>query len=165
MLVALCKRHDRQLWRCCSTRLWRSWQPTKQNLELCTGRSLAALGKVAVAKRQKLWARQARLRLISALGGCCAFCHSQDDLQFDCLEPAGHRHHALEPSARISFYRREARRGNLRLLCADCHCEHHKTKRNQSGKTSSLVGHEPPGTIISTGLVYSSKNTIKDGEQ
>lgn len=73
-----------------------------------------------MAKRQRIWARQARLRLISEYGGRCQRCGSTTALHFHVVSQE-HSHHRLGIAGRTIFYRREAARGNLRLLCADCH--------------------------------------------
>jgi hypothetical protein len=73
-----------------------------------------------MGKRQKEWARQARFRLQFLLGGQCRKCGSVETLCFDCIEPRGDFHHRLDTSARMSFYHREHKAGNLQLLCAEC---------------------------------------------
>jgi len=70
--------------------------------------------------RQKEWARQARIRLTLALGGVCQVCAGKDSLTFDCREPMGGSHHAWDSSSRMSFYRAQARTGNITLLCHFC---------------------------------------------
>lgn len=67
--------------------------------------------------RQKEWARKARQELMNILGGCCATCKTTKDLEFDCILNRGDRHHKLDTSARMSFYRAEHMRGNLQILC------------------------------------------------
>lgn len=73
-----------------------------------------------MAKRQKEWARTARLNLIAALGGSCSACGSRENLELDCMTPMGDGHHRMDTSSRVSFYRRMHRAGNLQLLCARC---------------------------------------------
>jgi hypothetical protein len=75
-----------------------------------------------MAKRQRLWAARARLALIVSLGGKCALCASDYDLEID--HPFGRdwKPSRVEYSARISRYRREARAGLVRVLCASCNC-------------------------------------------
>jgi hypothetical protein len=70
--------------------------------------------------RQKAWARDARARLILALGSVCRACGATDSLTFDCLIPTGSGHHAMESSGRMCYYRKQARQGNLGLLCGYC---------------------------------------------
>lgn len=67
------------------------------------------------------WARNARFRLVFALGGCCAECGATKELEFDCIEPQGHHHHAIGYVHRTVFYRRQHKEGNLQLLCYRCH--------------------------------------------
>ena len=79
-----------------------------------------------MAQRQRIWAAKARRELRRALGMKCAKCGSRDfrRLEFDCIKPTGHRHHKIEWSWRISFYRAQARAGNVQLLCGGvggCH--------------------------------------------
>lgn len=70
--------------------------------------------------RQRDWARRERARLLRDLGPWCRVCGSTMFLELDCIKPRGHSHHALEWSQRISFYRRQARLGNLQVLCQRC---------------------------------------------
>ena len=70
--------------------------------------------------RQKEWARKERRRIKQLLGGKCQVCGSPDDLEFDCNEPRGSRHHGMDTSQRMSFYRAQLRMGNLLLLCSRC---------------------------------------------
>lgn len=80
-----------------------------------------------MAKRQKEWAKKARFELMFKLGGICSVCGTDKNLDFDCIEPQGPFHHRIEPSHRMSFYRRQHKEGNLQLLCRHkCHKE--KTK-------------------------------------
>lgn len=73
--------------------------------------------------RQRDWARRVRAALIAELGGICRGCGTTEDLQLDCIVPQGDRHHKIEWSARISFYRSQHRAGNLQVLCESCHSE------------------------------------------
>jgi 5-methylcytosine-specific restriction endonuclease McrA len=67
--------------------------------------------------RQKAWARNQTELLRQKLGGKCAICGTSEKLQFDCIVPMGHKHHRIEYSARLSFYRGQYANGNLQLLC------------------------------------------------
>ena len=73
-----------------------------------------------MSKRSKQWARQARERLTTILGGQCVFCGTQENLTFDCIKPRGHEHHKFATDKRMTFYRREFQMGNLQVLCASC---------------------------------------------
>lgn len=73
-----------------------------------------------MGKRQKVWARQARFRLLFLLGGECRECGSVEDLTFDCIEPRGDSHHRLDTASRMSFYHKEHKAGNLQVLCMAC---------------------------------------------
>lgn len=75
-----------------------------------------------MARRQKEWAQRAAAALRALLGDKCAECGSPaGPFEFDCIRPMGHRHHRIEISARLSFYRAQYRAGNLQLLCQKCH--------------------------------------------
>jgi len=67
--------------------------------------------------RQKEWARKARAILVEQLGGCCEACGAKEELELDCIKACGDRHHRMDTSARVSFYRAQARAGNLQVLC------------------------------------------------
>jgi hypothetical protein len=73
-----------------------------------------------VSARQKQWARTVRAALILWLGGRCRACGSSDSLTFNCRTPTGADHHAMDSSARMCYYRKQARQGNLSLLCGYC---------------------------------------------
>lgn len=70
--------------------------------------------------RQRAWASAWRVRITLSLGGKCIDCMTTQDLTFDVREPVGEPHHTLESSARMSFYRRQWRMGNLCLRCRRC---------------------------------------------
>jgi len=73
-----------------------------------------------MSKRQKRWAKCERARLIFILGGCCANCGKQSDLEFDCISPTGHDHHTGSTDQRMCFYRKQYAIGNLQVLCGKC---------------------------------------------
>ncbi len=73
-----------------------------------------------MGKRQKLWAKTARLNLLLELGMYCKKCGREDNLTFDCIEARGDSHHRLDTERRICFYRREHKAGNIQVLCKDC---------------------------------------------
>ena len=87
------------------------------------------LWRLGVGKRQRVWADRARFDLRERLGGVCVHCGSEKNLEFDCIEPQGDRHHRMESSIRVSFYRKEFRRNNLQLLCRECHIRKSLTER------------------------------------
>ena len=81
--------------------------------------------------RKQLWrerdrralarAHARRLALIERLGGRCAVCGSTDALQLDHYPaPATWDQRAVGMIHRIRIYEREAARGLLRVLCANC---------------------------------------------
>ena len=73
-----------------------------------------------MAKKQKVWARRARRKLMEELGEVCVFCGSTIDLEFDCKKPMGHAHHRYDTSQRMCFYRKQHANGNLQVLCGTC---------------------------------------------
>lgn len=71
--------------------------------------------------RQKIWARKWTIELRRLLGNKCIKCKITDDLEFDVIVPHGNnKHHKLEWSQRLTFYRREYESNNLQLLCSEC---------------------------------------------
>lgn len=58
-----------------------------------------------------------------ALGMMCRMCGGIENLEFDCIEPQGDEHHKMDTSHRMCFYWRQYRRGNLQVLCVDCHAK------------------------------------------
>lgn len=66
------------------------------------------------------WARNARFNLLFKLGGCCAQCSTTKELEFDCITPQGHFHHAIGMVHRMVFYRKQHAEGNLQILCRRC---------------------------------------------
>lgn len=73
-----------------------------------------------MAREHKRWAMRARARLMVELGNRCAECESRNDLTFDCIVPLGHVHHSMDASARMCFYHKQHRDGNLQILCRRC---------------------------------------------
>lgn len=73
-----------------------------------------------MARHHKVWARDARVRLLIELGNRCAECDSIQDLTFDCIISLGHRHHSMDPSARMCFYHGQHIAKNLQILCRRC---------------------------------------------
>jgi uncharacterized cysteine cluster protein YcgN (CxxCxxCC family) len=71
--------------------------------------------------RQREWAQRVRDNLRETLGGRCKRCGSRRKLEFDCIKPQGPRHHRIEWSSRMSFYRQQHAANNLQLLCQSCH--------------------------------------------
>jgi len=74
----------------------------------------------------KLRAKRGRETMRLELGNACAYCaitFDAADLEFDCIEPTGDRHHRMDSESRHYFYRAQQRAGNLQLLCRECHAE------------------------------------------
>jgi hypothetical protein len=107
-----------------------------------------------MSRRQKEWARLARLRLIVTLGGRCAACGATQHLTFDCRVPRGHAHHGQSTDTRMCFYRAQARVGNLQLLCDRCN----------SLKADGTMD-ELREQLTALGVAITLSNTIRVGEQ
>lgn len=89
--------------------------------------------------RQNAWAIRAMDAIRRKLGGKCASCGTQENLELDCISPRGDWHHRAGRSARACFYRKESRRGNLQLLCTECHAA--KTVQENVGER--VLGFHP----------------------
>ena len=74
-----------------------------------------------MAKRQNVWGRKRLAALRMILGGKCRVCGSTERLEFDCIVPTDYRHHTLGISGRATYYWRQARMGNVQVLCSSCH--------------------------------------------
>jgi 5-methylcytosine-specific restriction endonuclease McrA len=75
-----------------------------------------------MAKRQREWAKRARIQLIVTLGGECAECGCDDvlELTIDHLFPRRWDLRKVDQSARVCRYRKEAKSGLLQVLCGSC---------------------------------------------
>jgi hypothetical protein len=118
-----------------------------------------------MAKRQKAWARKARKKLQHALGDKCAKCGKTDNLTFDCIQRRGHKHHAMDPASRMCFYRKEARQGNLRILCGPCHAKEQNQSVPADGQLYTLRNHEPTPAPITSVPFSKTPTSIKESEQ
>jgi 5-methylcytosine-specific restriction endonuclease McrA len=92
-----------------------------------------------VARRQTLWARRVLAALRTQLGAHCAHCGAADELQFDCIVPQGHAHHAAGLTGRACFYRAHASWGNIQLLCPTCHAAKSRRELEESLTSESQV--------------------------
>lgn len=70
--------------------------------------------------RQKRWAKGKRLWLVTVLGGKCKHCGATNCLTLDCIVPTGDAHHRMSQEVRITYYMRQAQKGNLQVLCSEC---------------------------------------------
>jgi len=70
------------------------------------------------------------VELMATLGNACARCKTQENLTFDCIQAQGDRHHKIDTSARMSFYRKQYAIGNLQILCDACNTAKSATERN-----------------------------------
>lgn len=66
-------------------------------------------------------AARRRQVLVAMLGGSCQLCGRTEHLEFHLLSGDGAAHHLMSSRDRVYFYSAEAARGNLRLVCRDCH--------------------------------------------
>lgn len=75
-----------------------------------------------MAYRQRNWAREWTKKLRSILGGKCNYCGLRERLEFDLIHPIDTqgKHHKMEWSWRLSFYRKQHTNQNLQLLCQKC---------------------------------------------
>lgn len=73
-----------------------------------------------MGKAEREWAKRARLALVYQLGGECAWCGSKDCLHIDHIERRLWNIRKVDPSMRVSIYRREALEGKLQVLCLSC---------------------------------------------
>lgn len=97
-----------------------------------------------MAKKEKERARQRRFELMFLLGGVCAKCGTDRNLEFDCIIPCGDEHHRMDTSHRMSFYYRQHREGNLQILCR----KHNNAKSVQDALSLNLKqGYSHESTI------------------
>jgi len=54
------------------------------------------------------------------LGDKCAHCGTSESLTFDCIRPVNQGHHRMSSAARMTFYTRQTRAGNVQILCHAC---------------------------------------------
>lgn len=100
-----------------------------------------------MARRQREWAKRARLQLIESLGGKCVDCGSVEELQLDHIEPCtwAERRPFMEQSQRLSVMRREAKEGKITVRCKRCNV----SKGNHSfGFQPRMPELEPVGETI-----------------
>lgn len=53
-------------------------------------------------------------------------------LTIDVLRDSDPAHHGMSAAQRVSYYIRQMQRGNIRLLCADCHAKQAAALAKQS---------------------------------
>jgi hypothetical protein len=70
--------------------------------------------------RQSKWAQRKRRELMFILGDKCAHCGTNKSLTFDCIRPVNGGHHKMSSAARMTFYTRQTRAGNVQILCHAC---------------------------------------------
>lgn len=62
-----------------------------------------------------------KARLVAQLGGRCAYCGRAGHTEFDHSVPIHTRRRSMGNYSRLVALRREAARGQIQLLCRDCH--------------------------------------------
>jgi len=55
-----------------------------------------------MGRAEKEWAKRKRQELMALLGNVCAHCGTDENLEFDCISPRGHKHHRGDASRRGS---------------------------------------------------------------
>lgn len=97
-------------------------------------------------------AKKIRAALLAKLGGKCVLCQKDDPdkLEFDHINGRNYEPRKLSYKMRMIRYRREAAKGELRLLCGDCNRRERKTNDNgQYVPTAVFVN----GEVLRTGHI------------
>ena len=97
-----------------------------------------------MAKYEKQRARYLRSLLLESLGGKCVDCGTTKKLEFDVKDPTlgnGDKHHKMDTSARMSFYRKMMRIGNLTIRCSKCNGK--KGAKSEEEHLNNLKENEP----------------------
>lgn len=104
-----------------------------------------------MSARQNAWARRKKIELRNFLGNICHWinCTETKNLQFDCIQAMGHKHHRCGQSSRASFYLRQYKLGNLQLLCKKHHgiksvAEHPRVKEQEDDLLNHDTQHHDP---------------------
>lgn len=92
-----------------------------------------------MGQRQRKWAAKKRDEIFELLGYECKKCGATKELEFDVIVPFDDRHHEMEWSWRMSFYRKQLRAKNLQILCRICNGK----KQRQLELTSDLQPDDP----------------------
>jgi 5-methylcytosine-specific restriction endonuclease McrA len=96
-------------------------------------------------RARKDWNKERRERMIKSLGGKCVRCGVINNLTFDCIRPTGDGHHRMSAVQRMTYYLRQARLGNVQILCAACN-----TSKGAQAQPAYLLAYDvmsrPPGT-------------------
>lgn len=102
-----------------------------------------------MGRRQKEWAKRARLALVIQLGGKCDECGSinLDTLQLDHIYTKSYEPQKLGSDSRIANYRREAKAGLLRVLCKSCNSSRGRSLAKPPALMTSQEIMESPGAI------------------
>lgn len=85
-------------------------------------------------------ARDLRAELVRVLGGKCARCPRTENLHCDCITPQGAAHHFMPWPQRVRFYWQQHLKGNLQLLCPQCHVAKTAAENSKAnGRRASLI--------------------------
>lgn len=76
-----------------------------------------------MSRRAKIWAINARIKLMAELGGQCKACGSLINLTFDCIKSIGDDHHKGSTDQRMIFYNKEHKKKNIQILCHSCNSQ------------------------------------------
>jgi hypothetical protein len=90
-----------------------------------------------MGRAEQEWATRNRRELLELFGNVRAHCGTDENLDFDCVPPRGHKHHRGDASQRMCFYRRQLLEGNLQVLCMAC---------------NAREGDEPPSFVLTAPL-------------
>ena len=95
-----------------------------------------------MSKRQKIWARNLLAEIRQRLGGKCTLCGAVENLELDCINPEGDKHHKMSTDQRASFYRVQHAINNLQLLCEKCHNKKSSTENPYQISLTEYENHE-----------------------
>lgn len=95
------------------------------------------------AKGAPTYRQRLRKRLLSQMGDKCARCGATGPLQFDTIRPTGWKSHGAGAINRLWHYIKQARLGNVQLLCPACHRIKTREDRARKLSTSLCTSHLP----------------------
>jgi hypothetical protein len=87
---------------------------------VCSGQDTTVSSVAARRSYISGYVKRKRDELFAALGRRCVICRVENNLTFDCIKPTGGKHHKMSSAARIGYYWKQARLGNLQVLCHEC---------------------------------------------
>lgn len=113
---------------------------------LCSGRKTFHPLTLPMPSAKSIKCKKQQEFLREDLGARCARCSRSEELEFDCIIPQGSFHHGQSLCDRTNFYVQQHLKGNLQLLCRDCHSiKSTKDKFNlqQAVKEAEAFRHDP----------------------